>query len=176
MESFRCNDSRRQRHGLHDARDERDSCGFGLIAHLDDTPDRSLVEQALNALARMEHRGGIAADGLSGDGCGLLLKTPDVFLRTLAAESGIALGQRYASGLLFMPHDPEAIARVHTVFAKTMRENGLAVSGWRTVPTDDSVCGELARATMPAIEQVFVVPVLDVEGARMSREACAQAL
>jgi glutamate synthase (NADPH/NADH) large chain len=176
MESFQCNDSRRQRHGLHDARDERDSCGFGLIAHLDDTPDRSLVEQALNALARMEHRGGIAADGLSGDGCGLLLKTPDVFLRTLAAESGIALGQRYASGLLFMPHDPDAIARVHTVFAKTMRENGLAVSGWRTVPTDDSVCGELAKATMPAIEQVFVVPVLDVEGARMSREAFAQAL
>ena len=80
---------------LYDPRDERDACGFGLIAHLDDTPSAALVKQSLDALARMAHRGGVAADGLSGDGCGLLLKTPDAFLRALAAESGIALGQRY---------------------------------------------------------------------------------
>ncbi len=162
--------------GLYDPRDERDACGFGLIAHLDDTPSAALVRQSLDALARMAHRGGVAADGVSGDGCGLLLKTPDVFLRALAAESGIALGQRYASGIVFMPHDADAIARVHAAFSLTLREVGLAVSGWRKVPTDASVCGELAKATMPAIEQLFVVPVLDVEGARMTREAFAQAL
>ena len=162
--------------GLYDPRDERDACGFGLIAHLDDTPSAALVKQSLDALARMAHRGGVAADGLSGDGCGLLLKTPDVFLRALAAESGIALGQRYASGIVFMPHDDDAIARVHGAFSLALREVGLAVSGWRKVPTDASVCGELAKATMPAIEQLFVVPVLDVEGARMTRESFAHAL
>ncbi len=161
---------------LYDSRDERDACGFGLIAHLDDRPGRELVTQALDALARMAHRGGIAADGLSGDGCGILLKTPDAFLRALAAESGIALGQRYASGIVFMPHDDDAIARVRAAFAQTLRDVGLAVSGWRKVPTDASVCGTLAKATMPAIEQLFVVPVLDVEGARMTREAFAHAL
>jgi glutamate synthase domain-containing protein 1 len=129
MESFRCNDSRRQRHGLHDARDERDSCGFGLIAHLDDTPDRSLVEQALNALARMEHRGGIAADGLSGDGCGLLLKTPDVFLRTLAAESGIVARasspQTLSSvGTVRQPDTARPFSRI--VFAKTVCTRAMA--------------------------------------------------
>jgi glutamate synthase (NADPH/NADH) large chain len=75
--------------GLHDPRDERDACGFGLIAQLDDAPNRALVDAALVALARMTHRGGVAADGLSGDGCGLLLKQPDQFLRTLAREAKI---------------------------------------------------------------------------------------
>ena len=147
---------------LYDSRDERDACGFGLIAQLDDKPSPSLVKQALDALARMAHRGGIAADGLSGDGCGLLLKTPDTFLRALAAESGIALGQRYASGIVFMPDDDDTHARVRSAFSQALREVGLAVSGWRKVPTDTSVCGELAKATMPAIEQLFVVPVLDL--------------
>ncbi len=167
---------RRHDFGLYDSRDERDACGFGLIAHLDDVPDRALVRQALDALARMAHRGGIAADGLSGDGCGLLMKTPDAFLRALAAESGIVLGQRYASGIVFMPHEADAIGRVHATFAQALREVGLAVSGWRRVPTDDAVCGALAKATMPAIEQLFVVPLLDVEGARMTPEAFRHAL
>ena len=162
--------------GLYDPRDERDSCGFGLIAQLDDKPSAALVQRALTALARMTHRGGVAADGLSGDGCGLLIKQPDAFLRALAAEAGIALGQRYASGLIFLPHDDDTAAQARKAFAATLREQGLAVSGWRTVPVDDSVCGELAKATMPRIEQIFVVPVLDVEGARMSADEFGLAL
>ncbi|KAB8175129.1 hypothetical protein FKV24_013585, partial [Lysobacter maris] len=78
--------------GLYDPSDERDACGFGLIAQLDDRPSNALVQRALEALSRMTHRGGIAADGLSGDGCGLLLRQPDAFLRALAGEAGIALG------------------------------------------------------------------------------------
>jgi glutamate synthase (NADPH/NADH) large chain len=176
MESHQPGSRRLPLDGLHDPRDERDACGFGLIAHLDDRPSRGLVTQALDALIRMTHRGGIAADGLSGDGCGLLLKTPDAFLRALAAESGIALGQRYASGIVFMPAAAETAERVRATFAQALREVGLAVSGWRVVPIDDRVCGRLAKATMPAIEQVFVVPVLDVEGARMTPAAFARAL
>ena len=109
-------------HGLYDPRDERDACGFGLIAHLDDKPGAGLVKQALDALSRMAHRGGVAADGRSGDGCGLLMKTPDAFLRALAAESGIALGQRYASGIVFMPHGDDTSARVHGAFSQALRE------------------------------------------------------
>ena len=90
---------------LYNPRDERDSCGFGLIAQLDDHPSRATVDAALEALARMTHRGGVAADGLSGDGCGLLLKHPERFLRTLADEAGIALGAQFAAGLVFLPQD-----------------------------------------------------------------------
>ncbi|TXI48186.1 MAG: glutamate synthase large subunit [Lysobacter sp.] len=168
--------SDRHHDALYDPRDEHDSCGFGLIAQLDDQPSRALVDRALTALERMTHRGGIAADGLSGDGCGLLLKRPDTFLRALAAEAGIPLGQRYASGLVFLPDDDAARERVRDGFAQALRPLGLAVSGWRRVPVDASVCGAQAKASMPAIEQLFVVPVLDVEGARMTPEAFDNAL
>ena len=50
--------------GLYDPNDERDACGFGMIAQLDDQPSRALVDTAIAALSRMTHRGGVAADGL----------------------------------------------------------------------------------------------------------------
>ncbi len=62
----------RNRQGLYDPQDERDACGFGMVAQLDDQPSRLLVDTAIAALSRMTHRGGVAADGLTGDGCGLL--------------------------------------------------------------------------------------------------------
>src|SRR3546814_1044895 len=76
--------------GLYDPRYEHDSCGFGLIAQLDDHPSRLVVDGALQALAGLNHRGAVAADGRSGDGCGVLIRRPDAWLRALAAETGIA--------------------------------------------------------------------------------------
>ncbi len=67
--------------GLHDPSFERDSCGFGLIANLDDSASHWLIETAISALARLTHRGAVAADGKTGDGCGLLIKFPEKFLR-----------------------------------------------------------------------------------------------
>ena len=77
--------------GLYDPRFERDNCGFGLIAHMDGKPSHWLLETAIKALGRMTHRGAIAADGKTGDGCGLLLKKPDSFLKSTAANTGITL-------------------------------------------------------------------------------------
>src|SRR5215472_18501674 len=86
---------------------ERDSCGFGLIASLDDAPSHWLVRTAITALNRLTHRGAVAADGKTGDGCGLLLKTPEGFLRAVAAEAGIALTPHFASGLVFLAPEAE---------------------------------------------------------------------
>ncbi|HJR74304.1 MAG TPA: glutamate synthase large subunit [Luteimonas sp.] len=169
-------DDRQARTGLYDPRDERDSCGFGLIAQLDDRPSRDLVEHALEALGRMTHRGGVAADGLSGDGCGLLIKRPDTFLRALAAEAGIALGAQFASGLVFLPHDEAQAAQARTGLAQALREVGLAIAGWRAVPLDESACGASARRSLPRIEQVYVAPALDVDGARPQPAAFQRAL
>ncbi len=162
--------------GLYDPRDERDACGFGLIAQLDDAPSRALVDAALVALARMTHRGGVAADGLSGDGCGLLLKQPDKFLRTLARESKIALGSQFAAGLVFLPHDETLAAQARETLRAALAEVQLAIAGWRVLPLDSDACGVSARKTMPRIEQVFVTPLLDVEGARPTPDAFRLAL
>ncbi|MBW8807628.1 MAG: glutamate synthase large subunit, partial [Lysobacter sp.] len=142
--------------GLYDPRDERDACGFGLIAQLDDRPSRALVDRALEALSRMTHRGGVAADGLSGDGCGLLIRHPDAFLRLIAREANIRPGPHFAAGLVFLPHDPEQATAARDTLNDTLRAEGMRVTGWRVVPINLDACGDLARKTMPRIEQIFV--------------------
>ena len=96
--------------GLYKETYERDSCGFGLIASLDDAPSHWLVRTAITSLNRLTHRGAVAEDGKTGDGCGLLLKRPETFLRAIAQESGIALGSQFASGLVFLSPEPRLAA------------------------------------------------------------------
>ncbi|WP_454261908.1 glutamate synthase large subunit [Pseudoxanthomonas mexicana] len=157
--------------GLYDPNDERDACGFGMIAQLDDQPSRALVDTAIAALSRMTHRGGVAADGLTGDGCGLLIRKPDAFLRALAAESGIDPGARFAAGLVFLPHDDALAAQCRATLEAELFRAGVAVKGWRVPPTDDAVCGQLAKDTLPRIEQLFVEA-----GAEQSGDAFTLAL
>ena len=142
--------------GLYDPNDERDACGFGMVAQLDDQASRAIVDTAIAALSRMTHRGGVAADGVTGDGCGLLLRKPDAFLRALAGEAGIAVGERYASGLVFLPHDDAQAAQCRAALENELLKAGAQPRGWRMLPTDDSVCGQLAKDTLPRIEQLFV--------------------
>ena len=89
---------------------ERDSCGFGLIAQLDDQPSHWLVRTAMFSLNRLTHRGAVASDGKTGDGCGLLLKQPQEFLRALAHEAAIELARMFASGLVFLHPEPARAA------------------------------------------------------------------
>ena len=78
----------RQANNLLDPALHKDSCGFGLIANLDDLPSHWVVATAIDALARLTHRGAVAADGKTGDGCGLLLQKPDSFFQAIAEEAG----------------------------------------------------------------------------------------
>jgi glutamate synthase (NADPH/NADH) large chain len=142
--------------GLYSEEFERDSCGFGLIANIDDAPSHWLVSTAIGALGRLTHRGAVAQDGKTGDGCGLLLKRPDEFLRAVAAESGIPLSKQYSAGQVFLNPDPPMAAAAREAITQALASQGLKVAGWRLVPTDRSVCGEEALATLPRIEQLFV--------------------
>jgi glutamate synthase (NADPH) large chain len=142
--------------GLHQDAYERDSCGFGLIASLDDAPSHWLVRTAMTSLNRLTHRGAIAADGKTGDGCGLLLKRPEAFLRAVAAEAGIELGPRFASGLVFLSRDAQRAGVARAALAAQLAQQGLTVAGWRVVPVDPGACGEQALKSLPVIEQLFV--------------------
>jgi len=146
----------RSTQGLYDPAFERDSCGFGLIANLDDLPSHFVVETAISALARLTHRGAVAPDGKTGDGCGLLIKLPTDFLRAVGEELGFELAERFAAGTVFLSHDKSVAATARSIIDKAIGEIGLEVAGWREVPTDPSVCGELALKTLPRIEQVYV--------------------
>jgi glutamate synthase (NADPH/NADH) large chain len=145
-----------QERGLYKEAYERDSCGFGLIASLDDAASHWLVRTAMSSLNRLTHRGAIAADGKTGDGCGLLLKKPHGFLRAVAAEARIELAERFASGLVFLSRDPEAAATARAVLGAQLAQQGLELAGWRVVPVDASACGAEALKSLPGIEQLFV--------------------
>lgn len=149
---------------------ERDSCGFGLIAHLDDEPSHWLVQTAINALKRLTHRGAIAADGKTGDGCGLLLKKPDRFLRKIAAENGIVLSNRYTAGMVFLNRDEERAEAARSVLTGKLEELGLQVAGWREVPLDPDACGAEALRTLPRIEQIFVNGPAHPSGGAFNRD------
>ncbi|MFW6345722.1 MAG: glutamate synthase large subunit, partial [Halomonas sp.] len=142
--------------GLYRPSFERDNCGFGLIAHMDGNPSHWLVETAVAALGRLTHRGAVAADGKTGDGCGLLLSKPDTFLRAVAKAAGLSLGERYAVGSLFLHPEAERAEAARQALREALTARGLEVAGFRTVPIDTSALGEQALRTCPRIEQVFV--------------------
>lgn len=161
--------SLREANGLYDPAFERDSCGFGLIANLDDLPSHWVVETAISALARLTHRGAVAADGKTGDGCGLLIKFPTAFMRVVGEELGLALNQRFAAGTVFLSQDESEADRARKEIDKAVEELGLGAAGWREVPTDPSVCGKQALRTLPRIEQVFVNAPDDMARGRFNR-------
>ena len=142
--------------GLYRPGFEKDNCGFGLIAQMDNQPSHWLVQTAIGALARLTHRGAVAADGKTGDGCGLLMKKPDGFLRLCAAELGFTLADQYAVGMVFLNSDDALADTARTQLETELRTEGLDVLGWRTVPIDTAACGDEALASLPVIEQIFV--------------------
>ena len=143
--------------GLYRPEEFRDNCGFGLIAHTSGDASHRLLQTAIESLTCMTHRGGIAADGKTGDGCGLLLQMPEQFMRTLARESfDVEPGDRFAVGQVFLSREEGRATSSRRAMENVFADLGLKVLGWRTVPTDSSVCGSIALDTLPVIEQVFV--------------------
>ncbi|HHC74141.1 MAG TPA: glutamate synthase large subunit, partial [Thiothrix sp.] len=142
--------------GLYRPEFERDNCGFGLIAHMDDQPSHGLLTTAIHALERLTHRGAIAADGKTGDGCGLLLKIPDSFMRQATQQAGIDLAANYGIGMVFLSQDEAKAQAARERIEAEVQAADLAIAGWRVVPVDESACGEEALKSLPRIEQIFV--------------------
>ncbi|MBT8047615.1 MAG: glutamate synthase large subunit [Xanthomonadales bacterium] len=115
-----------------------------------------LVQTTLESLARLTHRGAVAADGKSGDGCGIMLQFPEPFLRDIAEECKFKLSERFASGLVFFSPEKELIERGQKILTRHLGQFALDIAGWRKVPTCPEVVGEQALESMPAIYQVFV--------------------
>ena len=145
--------------GLYHPDEFRDNCGFGLIAHMKGEASHKLLQTAIESLTCMTHRGGIAADGKTGDGCGLLIQSPDGFLRKAAeAAFGKQPGELFAVGQIFLSPDEARAEAGRKAIEQRLTARGLDILGWRKVPTDPSCLGPMAQDCLPWIEQVFVVP------------------
>ncbi|HET9088570.1 MAG TPA: glutamate synthase large subunit [Acidobacteriaceae bacterium] len=139
--------------GLYDSRYEHDSCGTGFVASLKAESSHQIVQDALTALARLEHRGAVAADGKSSDGVGILTAIPRAFF-CRAAGLELAAEQPLAVGMFFLPQESSDLAAVE--FDRAAAAEDLIVLAWRNVPLDRSVLGASALETLPVIRQVLL--------------------
>jgi glutamate synthase (ferredoxin) len=137
---------------LLDARFDHDSCGVGFVASVEGKAERRILDDALTALARLAHRGAVAADGASSDGVGVMTAVPR---KLLLDGTGIALTESdlLGVGMVFLPLGE---TRAEAVIESCLRSQQLRVLGWREVPVRPEVLGEIARGTMPRILQVLV--------------------
>ena len=135
---------------------ERDNCGFGLIANMDDKPSNWIIQTSIEALNRLKHRGAVSDDGKSSDGCGLLIKKPYEFFEHCASELGIELNKNYAFGTVFLPKNKTTHTKIKETFYFQIKKLGLQVLGWRVVPINKNVCGKEALASLPNIQQIII--------------------
>src|SRR5712692_4288771 len=141
---------------------DHDACGTGFVARLGGSPSHDIIEYALTALERLTHRGGVDADGASGDGAGLLTSIPESFFRARAQELGIELPEQFGLGYAFLPAAASADARAAIEAAADTER--LRVLGWRRVPVSTTCLGRLALETMPEAWQFFVAPFHPTRG------------
>jgi glutamate synthase (NADPH/NADH) large chain/glutamate synthase (ferredoxin) len=146
-------------------RDEHDACGTGFVAQLGEPPSHRVVEQALQALACLTHRGGVDADGASGDGAGISTGLPHEFFAREAARlnSGFYPQWKIAVGVFFLPQDGVERARAMFIAKEVVRGRGLFFVGWRRVPLDESALGQQARDTQPSIWHLLIAQPGDQE-------------
>ena len=135
---------------------DHDACGVGFIAQLGGPASHAIVERGLGALKRLAHRGGVDADGRSGDGAGLLVAIPKSFFRRAARADGIKLPEEFGVGMVFLQPGQETRA-LHALRA-AVSKYGLSFLGWRTVPTDPSILGPRSRDSLPVVRQCFIAP------------------
>ncbi len=147
-----------QRQGLYDPQFEHESCGVGFVVNVKGRKSHQIIEQGLQILVNLSHRGACGAESNTGDGAGILIQTPHRFLEAVAAEAKIKLPAPgdYGVAMVYLPPDPHMRAECQKIFEDNVKAEGARFLGWRIVPTDNSSLGKTAREEEPAVRMAFV--------------------
>ena len=148
--------------GLYQPAHERDACGVGFVAHIKGHRAHAIVEQGLNILANLDHRGAVGADELMGDGAGILIQIPDEFYRAEMARAGMAPDGsegialpppgEYGVGMIFLPKEHASRLACEQELARAVKAEGQVLLGWRDVPVDRAMpMSPAVRAKEPVI-------------------------
>ena len=146
-----------KKQGLYDPQFEHDNCGAGFICSLEGRRTNDIIHKALDILVKLEHRGAVSADGKTGDGAGILIDIPHDYLQQVC-DFDLPDPTDYSLGMVFLPAKENQRQFCVTTLNEAFENQGLEVIGWREVPTNQMVVGEIAGRTLPHIEQVFVRP------------------
>jgi len=150
-----------KKQGLYDPQFEHDACGVGFVANIKGKQSHDIVQQALTVLMNLDHRGAVGCEPNTGDGAGILLQMPDLFLRKACAPLGIRLPEPGEYGVAMLFTSPKATERnsARHVLERILKEEQVQIIGWRDVPTDNSSLGETAKAGEPMVRQLFLQPL-----------------
>ena len=144
--------------GLYDPRFEHDNCGVGLVADIEGRRSFRILRQAITGLVNLTHRGAVNADGLTGDGAGILTQIPHAIIQRELRARGIKIADPndLAAGMIFMPHGEDAHRGCVEVVEREIAHGSMSVLAWRDVPTNRNVLGASGLASCPKIRQVIV--------------------
>jgi len=155
---------RPQQNGLYRGDFEHDSCGIGFVAHLNGKKSHELIRQGLDILANMTHRGAEGADSKTGDGAGVLIQVPRDFY--LIQGYSIPPEGQFGTGIIFLPQDSKEAEKCLAIFTDIIEEEGVDVIGFRDVPRNSSIIGEISRSAEPGMTQILLgadIPQDDLE-------------
>ena len=147
-----------EQQGLYSPSNERDACGLGFVAHIKGKKSHQIVQQGLQILANLTHRGATGYDPKLGDGAGILIQMPDAFMRKEATKLGInlpVLGS-YACGTAFLPQTKNGREACESIVARIIHEEAQILLGWRDVPRDNTNIAQAAKDVEPVMRQVFI--------------------
>lgn len=144
--------------GLYDPRFEKDACGVAAIVHIKGEKSHQILQEALGALRNLDHRGACGCEENTGDGAGILIQLPHKFLDKVTQQEGFTLPPlgEYGVGMLYLPPDDAQREACEAKFAEIVQNEGQEVLGWRTVPTNNSSMGSIAKQREPVVRQVFI--------------------
>ncbi len=145
--------------GLYDPANEHDACGVGFVAHIKGNKSHSIIEQGLQILKNLDHRGAVGADPLMGDGAGILIQIPDQYFRDEMARQGVELPPpgEYGVGMVFLPKESASRIACEQEIERAVRAEGQVVLGWRNVPVDETMpMSPFVKAKEPVIRQIFI--------------------
>jgi glutamate synthase domain-containing protein 2/glutamate synthase domain-containing protein 1/glutamate synthase domain-containing protein 3 len=144
--------------GLYDPQFEHDACGVGFVVDIKGRKSHRILQQAIEVLRNLDHRGACGCEANTGDGAGVLLQMPHSFLLEACRKARIALPEpgQYGCGLVFLPRNPTKRRKLEEQLGHIVQSAGLTLLGWRTVPTNNATLGETARASEPFVRQVFI--------------------
>ncbi len=160
-------------HGMYSEADEHASCGVGLVVSIDGSKSRKVVENGIDALKAVWHRGAVDADGKTGDGAGIHVQIPVPFFFEQVERTGHtpSKDELLAVGQVFLPRtDFGAQETCRTIVETEVLRLGYYIYGWRHVPVNIDVLGEKANATRPEIEQILISNSKGVDEETFERE------
>lgn len=147
-----------QAQGLYDSSYEKDACGMGFVVNIKGKKSHKIIDDGLEILERLKHRGGAGADENTGDGAGILVQIPHAFFQRECDVLGIKLPAtgKYGVGMIFAHRYEDLRNQQKAIFEEVVKEEGQIFLGWREVPIDATCIGETAKGLRPWFLQAII--------------------